>query len=194
MDWKHLIDSLDHPRIHAIASVISIGIAALSFFTVAALLVITRMAARLGTMTRQPLRRRLKVICAFSALTGLSGSLSIALEAEIHSIRSFLVGELSVGTGIMLFTLVVGAVASAFAVASGDANEEDGCWRRNSLFDGDAHHPTAHEHDDYWGGRYAFDSDVDRPMINPASGYIMCGSLDIAGNIYGTSTHHIGDY
>jgi hypothetical protein len=79
-------------------------------------------------MTRQVLLRRLKVICALSALTGLSGSLSIALEADIHSIRSFLMGELSVGTCIMLFTLVIGALASAFAVGSGDANEEDGYW------------------------------------------------------------------
>jgi hypothetical protein len=86
------------------------------------------MAARSGTMTRQVLLRRLKVICALSALTGLSGSLSIALEADIHSIRSFLMGELSVGTCIMLFTLVIGALASAFAVGSGDANEEDGYW------------------------------------------------------------------
>ena len=190
----HLIDSLDHPRIHAIAVVICVGIAAISFFTVVVSMVTIGTAVRSGEMTRQALLRRLKVICAFSALTGLSGSLSIALEVDIHSFRSFLVGELSVGTGIMLFTLVFGALASAFAVGSGDANEGDGYWQRNSLFDGDAHHPTAHEQDDYWGGRYAFDSDVDRPMINPASGYMMCGSLDIAGNIYGTSTQHIGDY
>jgi len=191
----HLIDSLDHPRIHAIASVTSLGIAALSFFTVAALMAITRMAARSGTMTRQVLRRRLKVIFAFSALTGLSGSLSIALEAEIHSIRSFLVGELSVGTGIMLFTLVVGALASAIAVGSGNANEEDGYWRRKSAFDGDVYRPTVHEQDDYWGGgRYAFDNAADHPIINPSSGYLMCGSVDMAGNMYGTCTHHIGDY
>ena len=62
--------------------------------------------------------------------SGLSGSLSIALQADIHSVRSFLVGELSIATVIMLLTLVFGALASAFAVGSGDANGEDGSWRQ----------------------------------------------------------------
>ena len=191
----HLIDSLNHPHIHAIAVVICVGIAALSFFTVVELLVTISLAVRRsGEMTRQVLRRRLKVICAFWALTGLSGSLSIALEVDIHSFRSFLVGELSVSTGIMLFTLVFGALASAIAVGSGDSNEEDGYWQRNSAFESDVHRPTVHEQDDHWGGRYAFDNDADRSIINPASGYLMCGSVDIAGNMYGTCMHHIGDY
>jgi hypothetical protein len=190
-----LVDALTHPRVHALASVISLGIAALSFFTVVISLVITRMAVRSGTITRLVSRRRLKVICAFSALTGLSGALSIALEADIHSIRSFLVGELSIAAAIMLFTLFCGVIASASALASGDfdANEEDGHWHRQSIFNSGAYRPTTLEQDDYWRGRDAFDSDADRPTINPASGYLMCGSVDTAGNLYGTCTHHIGD-
>ena len=191
----HLVDALSHPRIHALASDISLGIAALSFFTAVISLVITRMAVRSGAITRLVSRRRLKAICAFSALTGLSGALSIAFEADIHSIRSFLVGELSIAAGIMLFTLFCGVIASASALASGDfdADEEDGHWHRQSIFNSGAYRPTTLEQDDYWRGRDAFERDADRPIINPASGYLMCGSVDIAGNLYGTCTQHIGD-
>src|SRR5690349_3869441 len=73
----HLIDSLSYPRMHAIASAISLGIAALSFLTVVISFVVTRMAVRSGGIARLILRGRRKVICAFSGLTGLSGALSI---------------------------------------------------------------------------------------------------------------------
>jgi hypothetical protein len=186
----HLIDSLSHPRTHAVASAISLGIAALSFLTVVISFVVTRIEVRSGAIARLVLRRHLKVICAFSALTGLSGALSIALVADVHSIRSFLVGELSIAAGIMLLTLALGAMASAFALASGDsdANERDGYWHN------DAYGHTTLEQDDYLRGRDTFDIDGGGPIINPASGYLMCGSLDVAGNLYGTCTRHIGDY
>ena len=191
----HLVDALSYPRLHALASVISLGIATLSFFTVVVLFVMTGMAVRSGAITPLVSRRRLKVICAFSALTGLSGALSIALEAYIHSIRSLLVGELSIAAGIMLFTLFCGLIASVFAFASGDfdASEQDGHWHDKSIFNSDAYNPATFERDVHWPGRDAFDSDADRPMVNPASGYLMCGSLDVAGNMYGTCTRHIGD-
>jgi hypothetical protein len=191
----HLIDSLSHPRMPALASAISVGITTLSFFTVVVLFVMTGTAVRSGAITRVVSRQRLKVICAFSALTGLSGALSIALDAYIHSIRSFLAGGLSIAAGIMLFTLFCGLIASAFAFESGDlnANEQDGQWHHKSIFNSGAYRPTTFERDDHWRSGNAFDSNAGRPMINPVSGYLMCGSFDIAGNLYGTCTRHIGD-
>lgn len=161
----YLIDSVNHPHIHSIAPVISLGIAVLSFLAVVILLGITRIAVRSGAMAHSLLRRRWKGIFAYSVLTGLSGAFSIALVSEVHSIRSFLVGELSIGVGIMALTLVLGAMTSSFALAPGDggADEEDG----------------------YWRSRDAFDIDAGAPTINPASGLPMCGSLDVAGNPYG---------
>jgi hypothetical protein len=161
----HPIDSVSAPRIYSIAADICLGVAVLSCFMVVILIGITRIAVWSGAMTRLLLRRRWKSILAFSASAGLSGASSIALVVDIHSFRSFLVGELSIGAGIMALTLVVGAITSSFALASSDcaADEEDGYWRCSDSFDIDAGAPT----------------------INPASGLPMCGSLDVAGNPYG---------
>jgi hypothetical protein len=156
--------SVNHSRLLHIAAVVSLCV---SVLTILALIVVVAVTQRawLGEATaHSTVCSRLKVVFALTAATGLLASFPFALATAAHTVASFLVWEVAYASMIAFGALAFAVMVVSVATGQNEFGHYE-VQERGMFDDGPLH------------------------RINPASGLPMNGSLDIAGNPFGSESH-----
>ena len=158
------VASMAHSHVYHVAMVTSVCVAGLPFLVLVVLMIVIENARVNPVLAPRGVWSRFRVAFVLAAATGLLASLPFALASGAHSFASFLVWEVVYASvtalGALAFAAMMARIATGEIKPGNDAPHETDMFGHSSLF-----------------------------RINPASGLPMNGSMDIAGNPYGTDFH-----